>query len=48
MDLGNAGYRIIEECLNHDLPEPLFEEISGSLFINFRKYVISDEILGQV
>jgi len=45
---GTGTNRIIEECLNHGLPEPLLEEISGSLIISFRKYVISDEILEKL
>ena len=42
---GTGTNRIIEECLNHGLPEPLFEEITGSLVITFRKYRITEETL---
>lgn len=42
---GTGTNRIIEECLNYGLPEPLFEEISGSLVVTFRKYKISEDIL---
>ena len=38
---GTGTNRIIEECLNYGLPEPLFEEISGSLVVTFRKYKIT-------
>ena len=34
---GTGTNRIIKECLKHGLPEPLFEEISGSLVVSFRK-----------
>ncbi|MFW6120000.1 MAG: RNA-binding domain-containing protein [Petrotogales bacterium] len=34
---GTGTNRIIKSCLDHDLPEPLFEEISGSLIVTFRK-----------
>ena len=34
---GTGTNRIIEECLMHGLPEPLFEEISGSIVVSFRK-----------
>ena len=34
---GTGTNRIIKECLNHGLPEPLFEELSGSLVVSFRK-----------
>ncbi len=33
---GTGTNRIIKECLNHGLPEPLFEEVSGSLVVTFR------------
>ena len=35
---GTGTNRIVEECLKHGLPEPLFEEITESLVIIFRKY----------
>jgi len=40
---GTGTNRIIEECLKHGLPEPLFEEITENLVITFRKYKISEE-----
>lgn len=42
---GTGTNRIIEECLNYGLPEPLFEEISRNLVVTFRKYKISEDIL---
>ena len=33
---GTGTNRIIKECLNYGLPEPVFEEISGSLVVTFR------------
>ena len=35
---GTGTNRIIKECLMHGLPEPLFEEISGSIVVSFRKF----------
>ena len=40
---GTGTNRIVEECLKHGLPEPLFEEITESLVITFRKYKIYEE-----
>ena len=45
---GTGTNRIIEECLNHGLPEPLFEEISGSLVVTFRKYHLTEEVLTEL
>ncbi|OYT54016.1 MAG: hypothetical protein B6U72_03870 [Candidatus Altiarchaeales archaeon ex4484_2] len=45
---GTGTNRIIRECLDHDLLEPLFEEIAKSLVITFRKYVISEDTLEQL
>jgi len=42
---GTGTNRIIEECLRHSLPEPLFEEITESLVVTFRKYKITEEML---
>ena len=42
---GTGTNRIIEECLNYGLPEPLFEEITDSLVLTFRKYRITEETL---
>jgi len=42
---GTGTNRIIEECKKHGLPEPLFEEVTGSLVVTFRKYKISEEIM---
>ena len=45
---GTGTNRIIEWCLKYGLPEPIFEEISGSLVVTIRKYHISDEILEKL
>ena len=45
---GTGTNRIIKECLNHSLPEPLFEIITGSLVVTFRKYRITEEILKEL
>lgn len=42
---GTGTNRIIEWCLKHGLPEPVFEEIAGSLVVTLRKYRISGEEL---
>ncbi len=42
---GTGTNRIIEECLHQGLPEPLFEEISGSLVVTFRKTKLTKEYL---
>jgi len=36
---------MIEWCLKHGLPEPIFEEVVGSLVVTFRKYKISGDVL---
>ena len=45
---GTGTNRIIEKCIEHGLPEPLFEETSGSLVVTFRKYEISDDIIKKL
>jgi ATP-dependent DNA helicase RecG len=40
---GTGTNRIVEWCLKYDLPEPIFEEVSGSLVVTLRKYRISEE-----
>ena len=42
---GTGTNRIIQECVDYGLPEPLFEEISGSIVVTLKKYKISDEDL---
>lgn len=42
---GTGTNRIIEECLKHNLPAPLFELIAGNLVVTFRKYKITEEIM---
>ena len=45
---GTGTNRIIEKCLEHGLPDPLFEETSGSLVVTFRKYKVDEEILDEL
>jgi ATP-dependent DNA helicase RecG len=42
---GTGTNRIINSCLDHGLPEPLFEERSGGLVVTLRKYRITEDIL---
>ncbi len=42
---GTGTNRIIEKCVERGLPEPLFEEVTDSLVVTFRKYPIDEEIL---
>jgi ATP-dependent DNA helicase RecG len=42
---GTGTNRMIKDCLNYGLPEPLFEEITESLVVTFRKYSITEEIM---
>ncbi len=42
---GTGTNRIIEKCVERGLPEPLFEEVTESLVVTFRKYPIDEEIL---
>jgi len=41
---GTGTNRMIESCLKGGLPEPIFEEISGSLVVTFRKHYIPEDI----
>lgn len=43
---GTGTNRIIEACLNHGLPEPVFEELSGSLVVTLRER-ITEELLKE-
>ena len=45
---GTGTNRIIKECLNHGLPEPVFEETGGSFVVTIRKYKISEEIMEEL
>jgi ATP-dependent DNA helicase RecG len=42
---GTGTNRIINSCLNHGLPEPIFQELSGSLVVTLRKYYLTDDLL---
>ena len=39
---------MIERCLDHGMPEPLFDEVVGDFVVTFRKYSITDEILNEL
>jgi len=41
---GTGTNRIIEECIKHGLPEPLFEEITGCLVVTFRKPPVLEDL----
>jgi ATP-dependent DNA helicase RecG len=43
---GTGTNRIISECLDYGLPEPLFEEVRGGLVVTVRKE-ISEDILRE-
>jgi len=43
---GTGTNRIIDACLNHGLPEPVFEELSGSLIVTLRER-ITEEFLRE-
>lgn len=45
---GTGTNRIIRECLNYNLPEPLFEEIAGNLVVTFRKSKFTVEYLKEL
>ena len=45
---GTGTNRMIERCLEHGMPEPLFAEIAGDFVVTFRKYSITDEILNEL
>ncbi|NCO97264.1 MAG: hypothetical protein GW780_04245 [Candidatus Aenigmarchaeota archaeon] len=42
---GTGTNKIIKECLNHGIPEPLFEEIAQNLVVTFRKSKLTKEYL---
>jgi len=45
---GTGTNRMIEQCLEHDMPEPLFEEVVGDFVVTFRRYNITEEILNEL
>jgi len=45
---GTGTNRMIDKCLDHGLPEPIFEEISGDFVVTFRKSYIDDETLKEL
>lgn len=44
---GTGTNRMIEQCLEHDMPEPVFGEVAGDFVVTFRKYNITEEILNE-
>jgi ATP-dependent DNA helicase RecG len=45
---GRGTNRIIEACVNHGLPQPLFEILSGGLVVTFRKDIFSERDIDQL
>jgi ATP-dependent DNA helicase RecG len=45
---GTGTNRIIDACVRHGLPEPIFEYIVGDFVVTFRKYNITDEMLNDL
>ena len=43
---GTGTNRMIKKCLSSDLPEPLFEEISGNLVVTFRGKITKEYLKG--
>ena len=41
---GTGTNRIIDACVNHGLPEPIFEELSGSLVVTLRKMITKETL----
>ena len=44
---GTGTNRIIDACLNHGLPEPVFEELSGSLVVTLRNRITEEFLRGK-
>jgi len=42
---GTGTNDIVDMCVNWNLPEPLFEEITGGFAVTFRKYHLTDIML---
>ncbi len=45
---GTGTNRIVQKCVENGLPEPLFEELSGSLVVTFRKYPVNEDIIQEL
>ena len=45
---GTGTNRMIERCLDHGMPEPLFDEVAGDFVVTFRKYSFTDEVLNEL
>jgi len=45
---GTGTNRIVEQCLDHGLPEPIFEEIGETFAITIRKYHINETTLKEL
>ena len=41
---GTGTNRIIDACVNHGLPAPIFEELSGSLVVTLRKMITKESL----
>jgi len=41
---GTGTNRIIDACVNHGLPEPIFEELFGSLVVTLRKMITKESL----
>ena len=44
---GTGTNRIIDACVAHGLPEPIFEELSGSLVVTLRKMISKESLMGM-
>jgi len=45
---GTGTNRIVDSCVSHGLPEPLFEEMSGGLVVTLRKYRVTEELMKEL
>jgi ATP-dependent DNA helicase RecG len=45
---GTGTNRMIEACLKHGLPEPLFEYVARDFVVIFRKYRVTEEVMKKL
>jgi ATP-dependent DNA helicase RecG len=45
---GTGTNRMIESCLKHGLPEPLFEYVARDFVVIFRKYRVTEEVMEKL
>ncbi len=45
---GSGTNKIMEWCVNHNLPEPVFEETARSFVLTLRKYSVSEEFISEL